>query len=47
MRGSLIVVGFFALGSLLGAGGGLPEAWIKGDDASWKETEVIFGGWRI
>lgn len=20
------------------------EAWIKGDDASWKETEVIFGG---
>ena len=31
MRGSLIVVGFFALGSLLGAGGGLPEAWIKGD----------------
>ena len=31
MRGSLIVVGFFALGCLLGAGGGLPEAWIKGD----------------
>lgn len=20
------------------------EAWIKGDDTSWKETEVIFGG---
>ena len=31
MRGSLIVVGFFVLGCLLGAGGGLPEAWIKGD----------------
>ena len=31
MRGSLIVVGFFALGCLLGAGGGLLEAWIKGD----------------
>ena len=31
MRGSLIEVGFVALGCLLGAGGGLPEAWIKGD----------------
>ena len=31
MRGSLIVVGFFALGCLLGAGERLPEAWIKGD----------------